>query len=74
MGLVPCDCLGFCDVLWRIIVYDLPLNDALEASQACVAFPPTVKGLWDILEASHGRGAIRGWRGVVWEGAEPLSQ
>lgn len=63
MGLVPCDCLSFPGVLLRIIVYNLPLNGALEASQACAAFPPTVKGLWGILEASCGGGARGGWGG-----------
>lgn len=66
MGLVPCVCLGFPDGLLRIIVYNLPLNDALEASQACAAFPPAVKGLWGILEASCGgeRGVDGGGCGV----------
>lgn len=31
---VPCDCLCFPDVLPRIIVCNLPLKDAPEASQA----------------------------------------
>lgn len=49
MGLAPCDCLCFPGVLLRIIVYNLPLNDALEASQARAAFPPNCKrplGYW----------------------------
>lgn len=61
MGLAPCDCLGFPDVLLSIIVYNLPLNDALEASQAHAAFPPTVKGLWGILEVSYGMEAGGGY-------------
>lgn len=65
---MPCDCLCFPDVLPRIIVCNLPLNDAPEDSQAHAAFPPTVKGLWGILEASCGGRMGDGCE----EGAEPL--
>lgn len=71
MGRVPCDCLCFPDVLPRIIVCNLPLNDALEASQACVAFPPTAKGLRGILEASCGGGARGGCGRVFGRGLSP---
>jgi len=68
---VPCDCLRFPDVLLRITVYNLPLNDALETSQVRAAFPPAVKGLWGILEASCGRGARGGCGGLLGRGLSP---
>lgn len=71
MGPESFDCFGFPDVLLRIIVYNLSLNDALEASQARAAFPPTVKGLWGILEALCRRGVSGGCGGVFGRGLSP---